>query len=135
MRYFHFLIVFVLVLAHVTLDSYVAGRRTTVSETDGITLIKAFQEKASRRVTVKILYRPPNNKSLTIFWQSVDSHNRKQMHTSILKEVPVLSTQIEVSPGSEIKNILITGYDYSHVNVAPTSSSASQSIADLISFR
>ena len=126
MRYFHFLIFVILIPVLNSSDPHLTKIRITVSDNDGTTLIRAFQEKDSRRVTVKILYRPPNNKSLTIFWQSVDSHNRKQMHTSVLKEGPVLSTEIEVSPGSEIKNIRITGYDCLHANVAPTSSSASR---------
>ena len=104
------MIVFILILVHNTPDPHLIKIRITVSDNDGTTLIRAFQEKDSRRVMVKILYRPPNKKPVTIFWQSVDSQNRKQMHASVLKEVPVLSTEIELSPGSEIKNIQIAGY-------------------------
>ena len=72
---------------------------------------KAFQEKFSNKVEVHIMMRPEMKNNISIRWHTIDSDHKIRHYKSALKEGRPVGIKIAVTPGSEISEIRITGYE------------------------
>ena len=92
------------------------GRNEVISGTaitgwDGITVIKAFQQKYSNQVTVHIMMRPEMRNNIYVLWYSIDTNNKTRQYKSALREGHPAGLNIAVTPGAQISEIHITGYE------------------------
>jgi hypothetical protein len=84
---------------------------TAITGWDGITIIKAFQEKYSNQVEVHIIMRPEMKNNISVLWHTIDSDHKIREYKSALREGRPVGVSIAVTPGSQISEIRITGYE------------------------
>lgn len=84
---------------------------TAITGWDGITVIKAFQEKYSNLVEVHIMMRPEMKNNIYVLWLSIDTEHKTRQYKSVLQKGKPVGVNITVTPGSQISEIQITGYE------------------------
>ena len=84
---------------------------TAITGWDGITVIKAFQEKYSDRVEVHIMMRPEMKNNIYVLWNCIDTEHKTRQYKSVLHKGRPAGVNIAVTPGSQIREIQITGYE------------------------
>jgi hypothetical protein len=90
-------------------DEVVTG--TAVTGWDGITVIKAFQEKHSNQVEVHIVMRPEMRNNIYVLWNCIDTEHKTRQYKSALQKGKPIGVNIAITPGSKISEIHITGYE------------------------
>jgi hypothetical protein len=84
---------------------------TAITGWDGITVIKAFQEKYSDQVKVHIMMRPEMRNNIYVLWNCIDTEHKTRQYKSVLRKDKPAGVNILVTPGSKISEIHITGYE------------------------
>jgi len=84
---------------------------TAITGWDGITVIKAFQEKYSNQVEVHIMMRPEMKNNIYVLWNCIDTEHKTRQYKSVLQRGKPMGVNIAVTPGSQISEIHITGYE------------------------
>jgi hypothetical protein len=109
-------LIMIFLSAMLLLSCFRAGRHHVIAGTaitgwDGITVIKAYQEKFSNKVEVHIMMRPEMKNNISVLWHTIDSDHKVRQYKSPLREGRPMGISIAVTPGSHISEIRITGYE------------------------